>query len=106
MRPGLVGLIVIGAGIGAALTEVIVFRMVTPPDEASALLGGLWVAMPYLTTAGLALLVRRHHAPLIVLLVALLIAAGVGVPMFSNAATQQAISEQQVKTAVQPGEDA
>jgi hypothetical protein len=105
MRPGFTGLILIGAGIAAALTEVIVFRMVRPPDGASALLGGLWVAMPYLAAAGLALLVRRHHAALIALLVALLVAAGVGLPLLGNAATQQAAAERQVKTAVQPGED-
>jgi hypothetical protein len=105
MRPGLAGLIVVGAAIAAAVTEVIVFRVVNPPDGASALLGGLWVAMPYLAAAGLALLVRRHHAALITLLVALLVAAGVGLPLLGNAATQQAAAERQVQTAVQPGED-
>jgi hypothetical protein len=45
------------------------------------------------------------HAALVVLLVALLIAAGIGLPLLSNAAAQQAAAEQQVKTAVQPGED-
>jgi hypothetical protein len=93
-----------GAGIAATLTEVIVFRTASPPDGASALIGGLWVAMPYLAAAGLAFLARRHHAALVVLLVALLVAAGFGLPLLGNAAAQQADAEQQVKTAVQPGE--
>jgi hypothetical protein len=105
MRTGLVGLIVVAAGIAAALTEIIVFSVVHPPDEFWALQGGLWVAMPYLAAVGLALLLRRHHAPLIVLLVALLVAAGLGLPLFANSAGQHAAAEQQVKTAVLPGED-
>jgi hypothetical protein len=104
MRKGLVGLIVIGTAIAAALTELILFRIVRPPDETSALLGGLWVALPYLATAGLALLLHRRPATLIVLLIGFLIAAGFGLSLLGNAATQQAIAEQNVKTAVLPGE--
>jgi len=105
MKPALTWLIIIGAGIAVALTEVIVFRMFQPPDEFSAILGGLWLAAPYLVTAGFALLFRKRLAPLIVLLVAFLIAAGVGVSMFNSSANQQAIANHQVETAVQPGED-
>ena len=105
MRPGLVGLIVIGAGIAAALSEILLFRMVRPPDATSAVLGGLWVALPYLAAAGLAVLLRRHAAALVVLLVALLIAAPVGLSLLNASATQQQTAEQQVRDAVQPGED-
>src|SRR5262249_49136558 len=41
----------------------------------------------------------------LVLLVAFLAAAGIGLSLLGHAATEQAIAEQQVKTAVQPGED-
>jgi hypothetical protein len=105
MRKGLVVLIVLGAAISAVLTELILFRMVSPPDEGSALLGGLWVALPYLAAAGLALLLHRRPAALIVLLISLLIAAGFGLSLLGNAATEQGIAEQKVKTAVLPGED-
>jgi hypothetical protein len=105
MRTGFVGLVVLGAGVAAALAELILFRTARPPDEASALLGALWVAMPSLATAGLALLLRRHHTPLVVLLIAFVIASGVGLSLLGNSATQQAAAEQQVKDAVLPGED-
>jgi hypothetical protein len=98
-------LIVLGAAISAVLTELILFRMVSPPDESSALLGGLWVALPYLAAAGLALLLHRRPTTLIVLLIAFLLAAGFGLSLLGNAATQQGIAEQNVKTAVLPGED-
>src|SRR5436853_493827 len=66
---------------------------------------GLWVAMAYLAAAGLAVLFRRHAAALVVLLVALLIVASVGLSLLSASATQQEVAEQQVSDAVQPGED-
>src|SRR5262249_4135010 len=95
----------IGAGVAAALTELILFRTARPPDEASALLGALWVAMPYLATAGLALLVRRHTPPLVVLLVAFRGASRPGPSLLGNPPPHQAAAGQQVKDAVLPGED-
>src|SRR5258708_21705984 len=62
MRPRLVGTIVIVAGMAAGASEFILFSLVRP-GKAFALLGALWVAMPYLATAGLALLLRRHRPP-------------------------------------------
>jgi hypothetical protein len=105
MRMGLVGLIVIGAAIATVLTELLLLGMVSPPDEAWAFLGGLWVALPYLATAGLALLLRRRPVMLLVLLSAVLIVAWFGLSLLGHAATQQVIAEQKVKKAVLPGED-
>jgi multisubunit Na+/H+ antiporter MnhG subunit len=105
MRLGLVGLIVAGAGVAAALSELFVFRMVRPPDATAAALGGLWVAMPYLAAAGLAVLFRRHAAALVVLLVALLLAAPVGLSLLNASAARQEVAEQQARDAVRPGED-
>lgn len=63
------------------------------------------MAMPYLATAGLALLLRRHRAALIVLLVAFLLSAGGGLSLLGNMAARQAEADEQVKNAMQPGED-
>ena len=105
MRPWLVWLIVVGSAVAVTLSEVCVFRMVTPPDPSSAILGGVWVAMPYLAAVGLALLVRRHRAALVTLLVCLAGAAVVGVYLLDASATAHEVSRQQVATAVLPGED-
>jgi hypothetical protein len=79
--------------------------MVNPPDPSSALLGGLWVAMPHLAAAGLAYLGRRHPAALVTLLVCLVGAAVVGVFLLDASATAHEESRRQVATAVLPGED-
>jgi hypothetical protein len=105
MRPWLVGAIVLGSAVAGTLTELIVFRMVRPPDSTAAILGALWVAMPYLAAAGLAVLFRRHTAALIALLIALLVAAPVGMFLFDASATQQEIARRQAENAVLPGED-
>ena len=105
MRNWLIGVIVVGAAVAAALSEVCVFRMVTPPDASSAVLGGLWVAMPFLAAVGLAFLVRRHRAALVTLLVCLAGAAVVGVSLLDASATAHEVSRQQAATAVLPGED-
>ena len=62
MRQGVIGLIVAGSVIAAGLTELIVFRMVSPPDASAALLGGLWLAMPYLVAVMLAVMFRRQRS--------------------------------------------
>jgi multisubunit Na+/H+ antiporter MnhG subunit len=105
MRPWLLGAVLLGSAVAGILTEVILFRMVRPPDATAAVLGGLWVAMPYVAAAGLAVLFRRHAAALVVLLVALLIAAPVRLSLLNASATQQETAEQKVRDAVQPGED-
>jgi hypothetical protein len=105
MRPWLVGAIVLGSAVAGTLTVLIVFRMVRPPDATAATLGALWVAMPYLAAAGLAVLRRRHTGALIALLIALLVAGLVGVSLFDSAATQQEIARKQAENAVLPGED-
>jgi hypothetical protein len=105
MRQGLVWAILIGSAVAAVLSEVMLFRMFDPPDAVAALLGGAWVGMPFLGTAGLAMLVRRSPAALAVMLVALLGAGFVGVSVLKSSADQQAESRQQVRDAVQPGED-
>jgi multisubunit Na+/H+ antiporter MnhG subunit len=105
MRAWLIGAVLLGSAVGGILTEIILFRMFCPPDATAAVLGGLWVAMPYLAAAGLTVLLRRHAAALVVLLVALLIAAPVGLYLLNASATQQETAEQQVRDAVHPGED-
>ena len=105
MRSGLVGPIVVGAVIAAAATELIVFRMVSPPDESAALLGGAWLAMPYLVALMLAFLFRNSPVPLTVLLVALALSSTAGISMLANMAVNQKAAEQDVKNAVRPGED-
>jgi hypothetical protein len=105
VRQPLVYAILIGSAVGVALAEVILFRMYDPPELAAAVIGGLWVAMPYLAAAGLTLPLRRHGAALVVLLVALLLAGGVGVSVLNASASQQEAAQQQVRDAVQPGED-
>jgi hypothetical protein len=105
MRAGLVGVIVVGSGIAAAVSELFLLRIVQPPYDASALLGGLWVAMPYLASVALALLMRRHYTPQLVLLVAFLVATAAGLSFLGNAAAQRELSRYESVTAVFPGED-
>jgi hypothetical protein len=105
MRPWLVGGILLGAGVAGTLTELPLLRMVRPPDTTAAFLGALWITMPYLAATGLAVAARRNSAALIVLSVALLIAAPVGVFLFDASATQLELARKQAETAVLPGED-
>src|SRR5262245_52245388 len=105
MRQGVISLIVAGAVIAAGLTELIVFRVVSPPDESAALLGGLWLAMPYLVAVMLAVMFRRQPVPLTVLLVTLVLSSAAGVSLFSNMVANQKAAELEVKNAVLPGED-
>ena len=101
----LVGPILLVAAAATAVSEVLILRAVRPPDGTSALLGGLWIAMPYFAVAGLALLLRRRPAALVALLIALLLVAPVGVSLFNATANQQEVARQQVRDAVGPGED-
>lgn len=105
MREGLVGVVLAVSAAAAAFTVHTVLRIAKPPDETAAVLGVLWLAMPYLAAAGLALLVRRHVPPLAVLLVALLAASIVGSYLFDTAASQQLAAETLARTTVLPGED-
>jgi F0F1-type ATP synthase assembly protein I len=105
MRPGLIGAVLLGSAVACALSEIIVFQATSPPDVTAAVLGGLWIAMPYLVAVGLAVLFRRHAATLAVLLIALVIAAPTGVSLLHASAAQQEVSKEQVRNAVQPGED-
>jgi len=98
-------LIVLGSALAGALSEVLLFRMFDPPDATAAFLGGAWVVMPFAAAAGMALIVRRHPAALVTLLVALLVAGGVGVSLLDASATQYEAARQQAATAVGPGED-
>ena len=64
-----------------------------------------WVALPFLVAAGMALVVRRHPAALVTLLITLLVAGGIGVSLLNSSATQYEAARQQAATAVGPGED-
>ena len=81
------------------------FRMFSPPDAEAAFLAGLWIALPYLAAAGLALLFRRRNPALITLAACLGLCAFVGVSMLNASANQHDISQKEVENAVQPGED-
>jgi len=105
MQPWPIGLIVVGSAIAATLSEVMLFRMYAPPDAMAAFLVGSWVAMPYLAAVGMMLIVRRHPAALVTLLVTLLLAGGVGVSLLDASATRQEIARQEAESAVEPGED-
>jgi hypothetical protein len=105
MRFGLAGLIVVGAAFAAIATEVIAFGMLRPPDMAAAFLGGAWLAAPYLVALLLALVLHNRAVPLLVLLIAFLLAAVVGLSLFGKAAVTRAELDEQLRTAVQPGED-
>src|SRR5690242_16809749 len=98
----LVGLVVLGSAVAGALSEVLLFRMFEPPDATAAVLVGAWVALPFLAAAGMALIVRRHPAALVTLLVALLVAGKVGVSLLDASATQYEVARQQAATAVGP----
>jgi hypothetical protein len=105
MQKRLVWAIIIGSAVAGAATEALVFRFARPPDATAAVLGGLWLAMPYLAAALLACLCRRLRTTLVVLAVLLALAAFVGISFTYSAVSQQAVADQQVKDAVQPGED-
>src|SRR5262245_24623121 len=97
--------ILIVSAVAAVLSEVILFRIFAPPDATAAFLGGAWVAMPFLSAAGLAAVVRRRRGAIATELVALMLASVVGVSMLNNMAVHQRAAQQQVRDAVQPGED-
>jgi hypothetical protein len=61
--------------------------------------------MPYLVAALLAFVFRWQRTTLIVLEVLLSLGAFVGISITYSAVSQQTVAEQQVKDAVQPGED-
>jgi hypothetical protein len=105
MRTWLLGTIGIAAVVAGVLSIVFVFSMVEPPDATAYLLGGLWLTMPYLAALYLAVRMRRIPGALTILLIALLVTSAVGVWLYHASAAQYAISQQQVKTAVLPGED-
>jgi hypothetical protein len=105
MRSTMTWLIVVGAVVATAVTEFLVFGTVQRPDGGITALAGLWLAAPYLAAIGLALLLRNRPVAQIVLLVAFVIAAGIGLTLFGNAAINSADAEEQLRTAVQPGED-
>ncbi len=102
MQPWLSSAIFLGCAVATALTELFFFRVGRPPDAVAAVLGGLWLAMPYLAAAGV---FRRHTPALVTLLLALLIVATAGLSVFHASATQVEVAEQQARDAVQPGED-
>jgi hypothetical protein len=89
MASKLVWAVALAAAVGCALSESLLFRMARPPDASSALLAGLWVAMPYLAAAGLAALLSRATTALAVLLASLLTAGSVGVFLLGASAAQQ-----------------
>ena len=97
MRQSLVWAVLIVSAAACALSEVIVFQSTSPPDATAAALGGLWIAMPFLAAAGLAVLIRRHTAALVTLLIALLVAAPVGLFLLNAAAAQQEVAQQQAR---------
>jgi hypothetical protein len=97
--------IFLGCAVATALTELFFFRVGRPPDAVAAVLGGLWLAMPYLAAAGLAAVFRRHTPALVTLLLTLLIVAPAGLSLFHASATQVEVAEQEARDAVQPGED-
>jgi len=104
MRCWLIGAILVGSAVASILSVILVFRMTSPPDAMAAVLGGLWIAMPFLAAAGLTALTYRHIAPLVTLLIALLISAAIGLSIYNASATQQEAAQQRVRDAVQPGE--
>jgi glucose dehydrogenase len=97
--------IITSAAVAGAVTEGLVFWYAHPPDATAAMLGGLWLAMPYLVAALLAFNFRRHKATLIVLVSLLALASFIGISFTYSAVSQQRVADQQVKDAVQPGED-
>jgi hypothetical protein len=105
MYQRLVFAIVLGSVVAPAITEFLVFRYAHPPDTEAAFLGGLWLAMPYILAVLLAIIFRRQRTTLIVLAVLLALAAFVGISFTQSAVSQQIVADQQVKDAVQPGED-
>lgn len=105
MRQGLVWAILIGSAVAGILSEVMLFRMLSPPDAEAAFLAGAWIAMPFLGTMGMMMLIRRNNAALIVMLVALVLASFVGVSILNSAVEARIESQKQVREAVGPGED-
>jgi hypothetical protein len=105
LRPLLLSAVLLGSAVAGILTEMFLFRMFTPPDWTAAAIAGLWVAMPHLAAVVLAVLFRRRIAVLLMLLVALVAAAPIGVSLFNASAIGQEAAAQQVRDAVHPGED-
>jgi F0F1-type ATP synthase assembly protein I len=105
MQQWLAGSVLLASAVAGILSELFLFRVGRPPDEVAAVLGGLWIAMPYLAAVGMAALFRRSTPALVALLIALLITSGVGLSMYHASAKQQEAAEQQLRDAVQPGED-
>ena len=93
------------SAVAAIISEVMLFRMFNPPDTTAALIGGGWVAMPYVGTIGMAMLVRRTSTALIVMLISLLLVSYVGVSALNSVADSQDESHRQVRDAVLLGED-
>jgi hypothetical protein len=93
------------AAVGFVWVEILLYRLDTSPDAESVVLGALWLGFPYLAAAALAGLARRHLAPQITLLVALVVAGGIGLYLLTVATVEHERSHHEVATAVQPGED-
>ncbi|MDB5307546.1 MAG: hypothetical protein JWO38_1748 [Gemmataceae bacterium] len=97
MHPRLVGAILLASVIAGTLSEIALYRISRLTDLWPQILGWVWVAMPYLVAVGLAFLLRRNTVGLVVLLIALLLVAPVGVFLLDDSVTQQAIAEQQAR---------
>jgi hypothetical protein len=100
-----VGAIVLLSTAAAIASVALIFRAVHPPDSTAAVLGGLWIALPYLAAVGLAVLLRRRTPVLVALVVGLALVAPVGIYLLKATAQQQEQARQQVATSVGPGED-
>ena len=101
----LVGAIIIIAAAAAVASVALIFQAVRPPDTTSAVLGGLWIALPYLAAIGLALLLRRRTAAQVALVSGLALVAPIGIYLLKATADQQVKARQDVANAVGPGED-
>ncbi|OWK43584.1 hypothetical protein FRUB_03183 [Fimbriiglobus ruber] len=94
-----------GSAVAGTLTNLILYRVTQPPDAIVAVLGVLWIAMPFLAASMLAVLLRRNTTSLVVLMIALLVVGAVGVSLMNASVTQQEIAQIQAQNAVLPGED-
>ncbi len=105
MRVALVVPNLVCAAVGLVWAEILLHRLVAPPDTDSIVAGGLWLGLPYLAAATLAGLARRHAAALVTLFVTLVAAAGIGLYLRTVATLEHDRSHREVATAVHPGED-
>jgi hypothetical protein len=105
MRIWLVLAITAIAAVAGVLSLLFVFSMVEPPDATAYVLGGLWLLLPYLAATLFAVCFRRLASTLVVLLIASIAAAFVGVTLYQSSAAQNAIARNQAKAAALPGED-